>query len=370
MSIEYRRPIYLKAALSLALLATRALAQDSNVQTCIAGASWLVNSKGQTPCLLASYLESTCTVMQVNAIPEGTHYLGPQSPEEANACLCNSIVYSLVSGCAACQGRRWASWPQWITNCSSTTGNPFPNAIPPAAQLPEWAFMDVMNQADRSWNATLAQSLTQPAPTPTPTTAGTTPTVTKPPPTTTPSPSASSASTGSGKSNTGAIAGGVVGGVVGLVAIGLLALWLFLRKRRNAVPKDFVVDTKPNQVPNMHNRADSQAAMLQSNYGPSPPPISSSLTPSLWNAPQGNNGSPTPAGYYQDQAQSLNPSMTGSSVPMSIPMSPNSAVYTTLPSRRSFESHTVSQTSHGQFGSLVSGPPRNGGGYTGAAELS
>ncbi|TEB26545.1 hypothetical protein FA13DRAFT_1737195 [Coprinellus micaceus] len=338
------------ALLWLVATVTLVLGQDSDVHTCQADLSWMVNSRGQTPCLLASYLQSQCRPMEVNAIPVGTHYLGPQSPAEANECVCSTVVYNLISACAACQGRRWASFTNWSTNCS---GGPHLSWWSPGITFDT-------SQALRAGTDPL-ESTTSSLPTSTGSTASQNPSSSDP--TTAPITPTNANSNSTSNPNAGAIAGGVVGGIVALVAIGLLILWLVLRKRRARVDKNFVVDTeiKPAySAPSgsSHQRGESQAPMLD-NFSP---PMGSSTLPSLYGVRPMSPPSGPPT-YYGSGLGPMDMSETGT-----LPMSPSSAVFTTLPSRRSFESFTQSQPS--QFGSLVPTPPRRGVGYTGAAELS
>jgi hypothetical protein len=97
------------------------------------------NSLGQDPCLVSAYLESTCnggspssfflyhlpiltsrTAFSVPALQPGYEYTGP-SIDDYNLCKCNTVVYSLLSACDACQGAEWISYvlhpppsPTWL----------------------------------------------------------------------------------------------------------------------------------------------------------------------------------------------------------------------------------------------------------------
>ena len=42
----------------------------------------------------------------IQALPPGRMYGGPTAAQ-SNLCECNTVVYSLVSACAACQGSTW-----------------------------------------------------------------------------------------------------------------------------------------------------------------------------------------------------------------------------------------------------------------------
>jgi len=97
-----------------------------------------INGLGQTPCLVAAYLESGCgmrtqiqsyclffsngmsipTAARVDRIPSGTHYVGPSSGD-ANGCYCSSVTYSAISACAGCQDRSYLNWTMWSYNCTA-----------------------------------------------------------------------------------------------------------------------------------------------------------------------------------------------------------------------------------------------------------
>jgi hypothetical protein len=46
------------------------------------------------------------TVFEIDPLPQGRHYTGPDSGQ-GTPCQCNTVVYSLVSACAGCQGGQW-----------------------------------------------------------------------------------------------------------------------------------------------------------------------------------------------------------------------------------------------------------------------
>ncbi|KAJ3517354.1 hypothetical protein NMY22_g13985 [Coprinellus aureogranulatus] len=151
-------------------------------------------------------------------------------------------------------------------------------------------------------------------------------------PTFTPPLPTSANTSGGSRSNAGPIAGGVVGGVVALVAIGLLVLWFILRRRRTRVQKDFVVDeAKTDYTGPTHHRGESQPTT----FNTFSPPLAST-SPTLYDGRPMNPPSGPPS-YYNSGPMDMSDSGT-------IPMSPSSAVYTTLPGRRSFESLTQSQS--------------------------
>ncbi|KAJ7172288.1 hypothetical protein C8R46DRAFT_1085410 [Mycena filopes] len=237
---------------SFALFVVRVVSQTSNVTTCTPSYQWAINSKNQTPCLVAAYLESVCEgPVEVNSIPAGNHYSGPAASNGTQLCLCSTVTYSLISACGGCQTRNFISWTDWSANCPQASKIPrFLQAIPPQVEVPEWAYLDV-TKTDNIFNPILASgsltcagylltnsfvdlSLSNP-----PTTSSTASTTSTPPAasssTSVTLPSSSSvAAAKHKKSNAGAIAGGVVGGLVVLVAAALAVLFCLRRRRHIA----------------------------------------------------------------------------------------------------------------------------------------
>ncbi|GLB34837.1 putative expressed protein [Lyophyllum shimeji] len=203
----------------------QAFAQSSNVTRCVPQYDWSINSRNQTPCLVAAYLENVCKptrVVQVNTIPVGNHYLGP-ALAQADICTCNVVVYSLISACGGCQGRTFTNWANWTLNCVVSDKETFPMTIPTAVEVPNWAYLNISLTKD-NFDPVAAQaaavssspSANQPG---TSTAGGHQATFT-----------ASHPSTSSSPSHAGAIAGGVVGGIAFIAAVLLCAFWFFLRR--------------------------------------------------------------------------------------------------------------------------------------------
>jgi len=121
--------------------------------SCDVDYEWSYNSLEQNPCTVATYLISPCH-MEYILIPPFM-YIGPTSFGE-HVCLCNTVVYSLFSACAACQGASSISWSQWAYNCSSMSSftTHFP-AIPNGTRVPRWAYLDIT--ITNNWNATAAK---------------------------------------------------------------------------------------------------------------------------------------------------------------------------------------------------------------------
>ena len=46
----------------------------------------------------------------VDALPAGYHYAGPTTSQATDLCQCNTVAYSLLSACDACQGADFVSY--------------------------------------------------------------------------------------------------------------------------------------------------------------------------------------------------------------------------------------------------------------------
>ena len=51
----------------------------------------------------------TPTGFAIAPVPQGKSYRGPDGGE-SDPCECNTVVYSLVSACGACQGASWIQY--------------------------------------------------------------------------------------------------------------------------------------------------------------------------------------------------------------------------------------------------------------------
>jgi hypothetical protein len=59
------------------------------------------------PCRLVSFAAFTIAPL----MPGGNHsYTGPSGPDDSDLCKCNTVAYSLISACDACQGSTWISY--------------------------------------------------------------------------------------------------------------------------------------------------------------------------------------------------------------------------------------------------------------------
>ncbi|KAI0723514.1 hypothetical protein C8Q76DRAFT_398353 [Earliella scabrosa] len=225
---------------------------------CVDEYEWMINSKGQNPCLVAAYLYIPC--IGANAANIGpltdpnTWYLRVSGIDE---CTCNSVVYSALEACGRCQWNstvnlNMLTWTAWQENCSVPPVSGYPNPIPPGTAVPAWAFQDVtsndhfnVSEAFVVASADLPDTTASASPTPSPT-PGSSSSVSSSSSQSSSSSSSSSESesptqtsdsqdgqaTSRSSTKIGPIVGGVVGGVVGAIALGAAAFYL-LRRRQN-----------------------------------------------------------------------------------------------------------------------------------------
>jgi len=116
---------------------------------------WSFNSAGQNPCAVAAYLESTCWQgsFTVPPLPSGYEYTGPNgtTADDNDLCKCNTVTYSLISACGACQGEPWVTWSEWVTNCTTILSpSTFPNPVPNGTFVPYWSTLDVT--VENTWD--------------------------------------------------------------------------------------------------------------------------------------------------------------------------------------------------------------------------
>ncbi|TDL21355.1 hypothetical protein BD410DRAFT_301641 [Rickenella mellea] len=140
-----RRTMPFVGTLAVLALATLrgANAQDTTNATCLSNYSFLYNSKGQSPCLVAAYVAGVCNGGQFNvpALIDGAHYTGPLT-SDANNCLCSSIFYCLMSACGLCQNGPVITWTDWTKNCSTVYLTVYPENIPSVTAIPAWAYVN------------------------------------------------------------------------------------------------------------------------------------------------------------------------------------------------------------------------------------
>ncbi|RXW22324.1 hypothetical protein EST38_g3514 [Candolleomyces aberdarensis] len=296
---------------------------NSQMATCSAEL-WTLNSKNQSPCLVGSALAGVCVGgdFTLSALEEGFIYRGP-SVAVANACRCSSVYYSMLSACAACQGRNFIRWSQYATNCSTTYLTIYPQPIPATVAVPHWAYLDVA--IDDTFNITRAQSAGGVESTLVPTAASTT----SPGATGGVSgPGAPQSSSSSGGSNAGAIAGGVVGGIVFLALVGLGVFFFLRRRKARQVPASAAYTAapynNPSSPPPMSSYGDGTstyaAIPTPKPYDPQDPSTFPNSSAPLSYSPGPNNGQPAYNGqpnygnsYGQQNPNYIPPAFTGQS---------------------------------------------------------
>ncbi|KAH9853692.1 hypothetical protein C2E23DRAFT_820236 [Lenzites betulinus] len=241
------------------------VAGQGTTAVCESSFSWMSNSLGQSPCLVSSYLLLPCDATSssfVFPLTAGEHYNLPSSTT-ATLCRCNTVFYSMISACATCQGQGAfiPTWSDYSAFCTSPDIQSYPEDINSGTAVPAWAYIDVRTVDD--FSPVQAQAVaSEGLPESTALSSGSTATSVRsasaiisgsatgaPRSTTTSSGSGSNSGSNSGSgsgsgsgddttstkksTNIAPIVGGVVGGVVGAIVIGL-ALWFFVRRRRNA----------------------------------------------------------------------------------------------------------------------------------------
>ncbi|KAK0445020.1 uncharacterized protein EV420DRAFT_981383 [Desarmillaria tabescens] len=222
-------------AVFLSVLALQNLrgARAQSEATCTDSAySWSFNSLKQSPCDIGRALGGVCTTdFTIQALPSGYHYSGVGAIYTSD-CVCNTVYYSLLDVCAACQGGSVSVWNEWDANCT-TTYQTFPENIPDGTAVPHYAYQALLPNGTFDFASAVTDTgseATHIASSSASSTSGSTSRSASASGTS--APAATSGSSSSGSSNTGAIVGGVVGGVVGLALIAGLIFFLVRRRRR------------------------------------------------------------------------------------------------------------------------------------------
>jgi len=335
--------------LALALL-PGVLSQTTTSAFCtVTSLSWTFNSLGDSPCQVAADLAGVCNggVFDLKPLDDGFVYLGPTVAVQ-NSCRCSSVYYSMLSACAACQGRDWLDWSEYDGNCTTIYPGVFLQPIPAGTRVPGWAYADV--RVTGTFNVSVAESLdSRPestgAASPTGSsvpTSRTSPSLGTTSRTASSSGATSSQSNGSSGSNAGAIAGGVIGGVVGLALIGGIAFF-FLRRRRQSSgqPPSSAFNTTPYMAA-PHNPDQNMS------YNPSANPFTP-VTPAQQN-------------LYDPSDPSTFPTSPA-------PVSPYTNTYTPPPQSQTYSSFQGSATQVGPHPQMPMPGPAPTGHYTGAPEL-
>ncbi|KAH7917959.1 hypothetical protein BV22DRAFT_922451 [Leucogyrophana mollusca] len=253
---------------------------QSTSTTCLAatGYQWADNTIGQDPCIVAHDLFATtpppCNDNDVlfPPITAGQYYPAPGGDGDANSCLCNTVIYSLVSACGLCQNATFLYWSQWIADCpvNAAVYQQWPASIPSTTEIPLWAYMPLVNnswdgpQAKANASAVSLQVTSS----------------TQPSGTVIPSLNASNTATpnnSSSANHTGAIAGGIVGGVLGVAALVFLGATLWRRRSRSIAHQSTPMYDPEPHTQYSHNTVISQnpftnpGASLPRLYDPNDP---------------------------------------------------------------------------------------------------
>ncbi|KAN0114319.1 hypothetical protein V8E52_006815 [Russula decolorans] len=210
---------------------------------CTVASAWMMNSLGQNPCLVTAYLMGTCNdgSFTIDALIPGDKYPGPSGIQDSDLCMCNTVAYSLISACGACQGGIWISWSEYSLYCTTTLPpSSFPNPLPLGIRVPQWALIDVTSE--NIWDSNKAFAVGDfPEPAPGAILGHSTATASvlstssasslfgEPSSTVKPASGASSPIPNS-STNTDVIVGATVGGVVAISLVVLIGI--FLRRRR------------------------------------------------------------------------------------------------------------------------------------------
>lgn len=146
-------------------------------------------------------------------------------PDADDVCACNSIVYSLLSACAACQSRFYIDWTSWTTHCATIIVAGFPKTISNDIAVPRWAYNNMTNASVSKFDIDQAIE----------TTAGGTITHTRAQASTVPASTASDSAPGHLTGTSKGLM--IVGSVVGSVVAAYLVIWLVLRWARRRAGK-------------------------------------------------------------------------------------------------------------------------------------
>ncbi|KAI0717163.1 hypothetical protein C8Q76DRAFT_426367 [Earliella scabrosa] len=130
--------------------------QGATTVRCLPGSEWMRNSKDQTPCLVASWAIVPCRGTNgepwvIGPIHPGGPFLGPSPTSDLFQCRCNTVFYSLLAACGACQGYHGQDGIQNLTVHMSPcppgllVHREYPQEIRPETAIPAWAYLDIVN---------------------------------------------------------------------------------------------------------------------------------------------------------------------------------------------------------------------------------
>lgn len=278
----------------LAVIIGQVTAQHTDV-TCTS-LQWTFNSLGQSPCLIAAYLEQPCLSSGEANVPT----IAPDQPYSPSStptsCDCSTVTYSLLSACASCQGGPVGNWSTFSQKCSQQASDrQYPLSIPPNTAVPAWAFQSI--KGPDQFNLTLCKII------------GDTPeniTLTSSP---------SQTGKPSHKPDTGILVGSILGAVGGMAIIGILfGLYLTRRNKKRDQEKDYPPTFFPRKS------IEPIASPSISHYAPevwtgnlSPPPSARTHSQYLSYQPSQNASlTPTPRPYNPDDPSTFPPPLRGS----------------------------------------------------------
>jgi len=147
---------FFASALVATLFTWQVFAQVTNHAVCTT-ALWTNNARGQSPCLVYSYLMYMCYPGGFDLYDPPYH--GPRA-SQSNNCWCSSVSYNVLAACSYCQSAPFMSWTTYSQNCSASdiARGAYREDIHPAISVPAWAYFDPANY-NNEWNATASQAL-------------------------------------------------------------------------------------------------------------------------------------------------------------------------------------------------------------------
>lgn len=206
---------------------------------CLGQYTWMQNSKGQSPCLVAAYVNGACAsgTWIVPLLQPGQKYDLPNATT-ANGCTCSWATYNLLSACTVCQGDAIApavqNWDAYRSQCgnfqSTTLYFPANITFPNSSSIPFWASTNPETWQDAHFNVQAAQSIANEG---------------KPDL----NPTTNSAQNSKPKSSVsiGALIGGIIGGVA-VVAFIITSMCFFCRCRQKGSVTAHSTSTIPSGV--------------------------------------------------------------------------------------------------------------------------
>ncbi|KAK0200488.1 hypothetical protein DFS33DRAFT_161810 [Desarmillaria ectypa] len=330
-------------AVFVSVLALQSLrgARAQSEATCTDSAyAWSFNSLKQSPCDIGKALGGVCiTDFTIQALPSGYHYSGVGAIYTSD-CVCNTVYYSLLNVCAACQGGSVSVWNEWDVNCT-TTYQTYPDNIPAGTTVPHYAYLSLLPNGTFDFLSAITDTgseATHVASSSASSTGGSTSRLAPTLGTSAPAPS-SGPSSGGSSSNTGAIVGGVVGGVVGLALIAGLIFFLVRRHPRRPAPAATtgpgpIGGDIPPPVPSFVGQNLSGSTYAPATYDKVYDPNDPSTFPTTHNVvPYGQQQAPGgyPQSYAPHPPSSPDSNMIPNRVSLAQPTSPPSSAYRGAP---------------------------------------